>query len=194
MVSISINVAKVGTEIFNKSVQTKIIDRQLVGNMTLSVGDVGKGPFDELNSNSFGDGPAPLPPIFWEEYWYPSVEAADYAYSNEPYPNLFGQVMSLPEYPNVKFLVFHYEQNKLEQGINGDMASDANEDVINPNSTIYDKHEVPYKSTKEGGSKAMMYPVNRGENRGHGASLADFYKSFNLKDGDIFLVPLYKLR
>jgi hypothetical protein len=191
IVSLGINVAKVGTEIYNNSVQSKIINTQLIGNMTIEVGTTGKDPLGDLNSNTLGDGPGPLPPIFWEEYWYPSIEAADYAYSNTFYANISGQVFTVPGYPNVKFLLFHYEAAAIQKVKNGNLAKNANKGLI-IDSRIDDRHEVPYKSTMEGGSNALMYPVERMQNQLHGNELATFYKTNNLQHGDPFLVPLYE--
>jgi RHS repeat-associated protein len=186
LVKVGVDVAKVGDEIYNNSVEVKIINRQLVANMTLQAGE--DLPIKNLINIENTD---PIPPIFWEEYWYPSVEAADYSYSNTFYANAEGQVITIASYPNVKFLLFHYESNTQEQYKNGNAARYTNRDLI-LNTNVDDRHEVPYKSTKEGGSRALMYPVERSQNQRHGNDLRNFYQRYKLKDGDPFLVPLYE--
>lgn len=73
------------------------------------------------------------------------------------YSNVSGQVFTVPGYPNVKFLLFHYEGVATQKVKNGNLAKSANKGLI-IDSKMDDRHEVPYKSTMEGGSNALMYP------------------------------------
>ncbi|OQP54574.1 hypothetical protein A4H97_21635 [Niastella yeongjuensis] len=153
---------------------------------------VGQGPQGTENPALLLGSPAsgPLPPIFWSEFWYPAIEEIDIEYSQTAAGKT--QLLQLPEFPGIDFLMFHYEKNQAQQDKNGRAARDANSDVSNPNSKIFDLHEVAYKSTKEGGQFAIMRPAPRSQNTGHGASLRWFYADNNMQDGDLFLVPLFK--
>lgn len=132
---------------------------------------------------------SPSIPIFWDEFNYPAIEEIDANYST----TLIGmtQTIQLNGYPNLSFLVFHYEANGDQQIKNGRDARRSNRyaNRLNPNPKIFDMHEVPYKSTKEGGVNSMMEPAPYGQNRGHGTSLMWFYSRNNLEDGDVFYVP-----
>jgi RHS repeat-associated protein len=191
--SVAISVVSISTNVTNTAlhVETVIKNSEMINGQTISIA-VG-GTFDESNT-----GPGPhlpvklkLPPIFWEEFLTPAIEEIDYEYSLSGQANMRMQVIFLKEYPNVRFLVFHYEPSKAAQLMNGEDARDANRDIPNTNPRAFDLHEVPYKSTKEGGLFSIMREAPRSQNRAHGAYLRDFYERFNLKDGDAFLVPLY---
>ena len=123
-------------------------------------------------------------PIFIAESKYPDIQRVDLLYY-EIAPPWQKTIIS-----GVKYLIFSYESNTTQQRKNGYQAYKANPQCAE--NRVFDEqcHEVPYKSTKEGGSNAIMMPAKAKENMGHGTSLGAFYRS--LKDGDYFLVPLGK--
>lgn len=123
-----------------------------------------------------------VPPIFKAEDNYPEIQQIDYMYWLVA-PSDQKVIMG-----NIKYLKFRYESSLAEQEKKGALAKKSNPQCKEDKVLGQDCHEVPYKSTKEGGSTSIMIPATLGQNRGHGASLMWFYKG--LKDGDFFLVPV----
>jgi hypothetical protein len=112
----------------------------------------------------------------------------DYAYASSWSAIEYGQVITLSEFPGIKFLIFHVEKDKIQQGDNRDNSTDG---FVNPDSKKFDMHEVPYASTLESQySRVLVEPVDYSENRGHGTMLKNFYRDNNMQTGDMFLVPV----
>jgi RHS repeat-associated protein len=163
--------------------------------------DLGRGGAGGGNGNTGGERPnypnifpddTKFPPIFWEEFAYEDIENIDRNYS---YTQIgLTQTIELPGYPGYRFLVFHYEANPKNQQKNRYESRKKNWFVENPNSYVYQLHEVPYASTKEGGINSIRMPALEGHNIGHGIALRWFYDDHKMKDGDEFYVPLRPLK
>jgi hypothetical protein len=128
-------------------------------------------------------------PIFSDEYFFPEIEAIDYEYWQIAPVN---QKIFFPAFPDFGFLLFQYEANAAQQNANSAASLRAYKGVQNTNPVLNNLHEVPYASTKQGGKFAIRRIVNAKENQEHGIALRWFYSREGLKDGDYFLVPLYK--
>jgi hypothetical protein len=57
-----------------------------------------------------------------------------------------------------------------------------------PSNSQYDRHEYPYKSTLEGGAKAITTFADKSKNRSQGNALKTFYAVNRLRVGDPFIV------
>lgn len=197
--SVAISIVSIAVNVTNTAVHVEIA----VKNSAMIDGQVESLAAGEAFNPLYNDnGPGPhqtkqagikfkIPPIFWEEFLTPAIEAIDYEYSFSPHAQMYGQVIFLKNYPNVRFLVFHYEPDPATQALNGEDARDANSDVENTNPRAFDLHEVPYKSTMEGGYGSIMREAPASQNRAHGAFLKAFYARYHLGATDAFLVPLY---
>jgi len=159
-----------------------------VGEKTAAEGDDGpQGP---------GPSSGPTPPIFWAEFKHPFVYVADADYAKKYAPER-GQIKRDPDYPNIKFLVFHRlgklnpnnpntpEKNRREAKKANryrlkDMLKEADEHL----------HEVAYASTEEGGAQAIMYIVDADDNVAHGIDLGKFFLDKHVVTGEEFWVPI----
>ncbi len=196
--SISLNVIRITSFVAKTNSQQEIISEQNAGNAIngqLGTNGVNGNAGDKAHhggTNAEVDNDDnKIPPIFWQELEYPEIEEIDYEYSQTE----MGQWQTLPiDDPDYVFLVFHYEPNKSNSTQNGRDArrTAKKENQSNPNSDDFHMHEVPYKSTKEGGRNAIMRPASIVQNRNHGIELGIFYLTNKMGDNDVFLVPLKK--
>jgi hypothetical protein len=132
-------------------------------------------------------------PTFGREMEFPKIHAIDLEYSKTTLGKAHTLVLEVPGAGSMRFLVLQYESNTKEHIKNRDASKKANPNTIGKSKDNTAGHEVPYASTKQGGALAMRRITDATENSQHGTALMQFYKEFNLKDGDIFLVPLFDL-
>ena len=165
-----------------RSVQFKVLNTQLSGNVTMGVGN---------SSQTIGE-----PPIFWEEEGFPIIEYWDGIYADMISRVIPATVINISKYPGQRFLVFHY----LGKSQPGRSSESNRSEAMNKNrgnladrvrdSKFMQAHEVPYASTVEGGINAIAFPAFGGQNEAHGRALREFYKRNNFIGGEEFWVPI----
>ena len=161
-----------GASVINKSIKTQPAGAKVSGSNAEQEGNTPQ-PTSEPQNNY---------PIFEAEKNYPDIQRIDLLYWEMAPPNqktIIG---------NKKYLIFRYEADKTKQDKNGQDARKTNPLCFTSRGFAQECHEVPYKSTMEGGAGSIMAPTNAGQNAGHGASLMWFYKT--LTPGAFFLVPV----
>lgn len=129
-------------------------------------------------------------PVFSREFDFPRIHAIDLEYSKTPRGNLHTITLNVG-IGTLRLMIL--QRASPQQAIKNRQANEKmNPTIVGSKKDRTAGHEVPYASTTMGGRYAMRRITDENENRNHGIALNQFYKEYNIKEGDTFIVPLFE--